>query len=607
MPRALNHLLWKRKIERGWPEFSLALTVCHAYHDEDARYQKFPTPIAWYMNSEPTFEIGLVMAGAVSAGAYTAGVLDFLLQALDTWQDARDAQLPDAPPHNVMIKALSGASAGGILAAMLGTLTNRDVQPAEPIRPPGRINNKLYECWVERLSLERLLQANDLTDKNAPLKSLLDVTLLDEIADYVVADDGRYKYRPYFDKKLHLFLSVTNLRGVPYSIYFQGDSRRGHELSLHADYMHFLLSNAPEAEQDDALRLDPYTRDTEAWRMLRQAALASSAFPGGLAPRLLRRPLRHYNQRKWQIPLAPDEWANREARCYEDQEIAPHWPPSYVRDLEQEYQFLCVDGGLMNNEPLELARRALAGNRQRNPREGRLADCSVIMIDPFPDPVPFDVDYQAEDTIFSVLTAMFSSLKYQTRFKPEELKLAMREDVYSRFLISPSRRDSEGRPREPALACAALNAFGGFLSRDFRLHDFQLGRRNCQRFLGRHFLLPEDNPLFQRWPEAPREHYLHVNRRGERFLPIVPLMPTLRREIPEPEWPRLPPEILENLRRGFKFRGDAVVNRLLRDQGLWRWLGLLVWKMGLRGRVINQLMTHVRDDLKRRGLYHPEK
>ena len=30
-----------------------------------------------------SFEIGLVMAGAVSAGAYTAGVIDFLLQSLE--------------------------------------------------------------------------------------------------------------------------------------------------------------------------------------------------------------------------------------------------------------------------------------------------------------------------------------------------------------------------------------------------------------------------------------------------------------------------------------------------------------------------------------------
>ena len=31
------------------------------------------------MSNEKEFKIGLVMAGAVSAGAYTAGVVDFLL------------------------------------------------------------------------------------------------------------------------------------------------------------------------------------------------------------------------------------------------------------------------------------------------------------------------------------------------------------------------------------------------------------------------------------------------------------------------------------------------------------------------------------------------
>ncbi len=40
-------------------------------------------------DTEPTFEIGLTMAGAVSAGAYSGGVLDFLLQALDAWEQEK--------------------------------------------------------------------------------------------------------------------------------------------------------------------------------------------------------------------------------------------------------------------------------------------------------------------------------------------------------------------------------------------------------------------------------------------------------------------------------------------------------------------------------------
>ena len=36
------------------------------------------------------FQIGLAMSGAISAGAYTAGVFDFLIQALDEWEKARN-------------------------------------------------------------------------------------------------------------------------------------------------------------------------------------------------------------------------------------------------------------------------------------------------------------------------------------------------------------------------------------------------------------------------------------------------------------------------------------------------------------------------------------
>jgi len=50
---------------------------------------------------KPKFEIGLVRAGAVSAGAYTAGVLDFLLQALDAWYRAAGDEFPDGNPHEV--------------------------------------------------------------------------------------------------------------------------------------------------------------------------------------------------------------------------------------------------------------------------------------------------------------------------------------------------------------------------------------------------------------------------------------------------------------------------------------------------------------------------
>ena len=41
---------------------------------------------------KPGFQIGIAMAGAVSAGAYTAGVFDFLMEALTSGRRPRSAE-----------------------------------------------------------------------------------------------------------------------------------------------------------------------------------------------------------------------------------------------------------------------------------------------------------------------------------------------------------------------------------------------------------------------------------------------------------------------------------------------------------------------------------
>jgi hypothetical protein len=41
------------------------------------------------MPSTRVFELGIVMAGAISAGAYSAGAMDFLMEALDAYEEAK--------------------------------------------------------------------------------------------------------------------------------------------------------------------------------------------------------------------------------------------------------------------------------------------------------------------------------------------------------------------------------------------------------------------------------------------------------------------------------------------------------------------------------------
>src|SRR5690349_22482682 len=67
-----------------------------------------------------TFEIGLVLGGTVSAGAYTAGALDFLLEALEAWYAS-------TPPHKVIVKTVAGTSGGAVCSAILGLLSSRKV------------------------------------------------------------------------------------------------------------------------------------------------------------------------------------------------------------------------------------------------------------------------------------------------------------------------------------------------------------------------------------------------------------------------------------------------------------------------------------------------
>ena len=133
----------------------------------DAPAQREPGP-------DTPFEIGLVMAGAISAGAYTAGVIDFLVEALDEWEKAKsfarehpdDPKGRECPTHQVTIKVMAGASAGGMTAGLAAGLLGMDYEPVVAQPPPGRpaapSNNNLYRSWVNTIDIDPLLGSNDL-------------------------------------------------------------------------------------------------------------------------------------------------------------------------------------------------------------------------------------------------------------------------------------------------------------------------------------------------------------------------------------------------------------------------------------------------------------
>jgi hypothetical protein len=199
---------------------------------------------------------------------------------------------------------------------------------------------------------------------------------------------------------------------------------------------------------------------------------------------------------------------------------------------DKQLSFTAVDGGTMNNQPMEFVRRTLAGPMGRNPRKGTEANRAVVLIDPFPAPQETVADdagsageraqlehQQKPVAVIDVLPRLLRAYTNQARYDANDLALAADPNVYSRFMLSPIRAAPDGTTLtgERALASGGLNAFAGFLAEPLRHHDFLLGRRNAEYFLRTYFTLPAGNPLFDErfWgdkgtPETPIGPYWSI-------------------------------------------------------------------------------------------------
>jgi hypothetical protein len=282
-------------------------------------------------------------------------------------------------------------------------------------------------------------------------------------------------------------------------------------------------------------------------------------------------------------------------------------PPDSAFGGESPYRFSAVDGGVIDNEPLELARRYLAGGPQKhNDQNGEAANKAVVLIAPFPS---FRAPPVADETLklIHLLPHLGSALIDQARFKLDELEQATNERIFSRFMVSPVRHSNK-TPAAVALpiASGAMGGFSGFLHESFRHHDYLLGRRNMQAFLRWNFALPETNLLFknvdinkQRWqvgnadkatgslgPAADRAlpSKLFAARVDEApstpGFPIIPLVDRLRTpiDIGPDDMPKPGAISLDDIRSWIKKRADIVVATLV-DVDLRKETDMLPWPL----------------------------
>lgn len=491
---------------------------------------------------QPTFHLGITMAGAVSAGAYTAGFIDYLLEALAAWKTAKDANnnatSPDAidkriPMHNVEVDAIGGASAGGMVS-MITALSFFD-KGLKPVREKSykKTGNVLYDSWVfldddmteegpdpkGKTTFEKMLRTDDLkSGTGAP--SLLNSEPIDNIAEGVFKelppDVSSKNFPDYISEDLRILLTITSLRPVDYVIKFSRlkskfmDTTPGHRISNHDIVAHFKIDYDADKDKDKFLPFDLKTQKSKDF--LIKSTKATGAFPIGLAPR-------HFDS-DFSTDYVQNSLSRRQA-FDEKMDVNFHLKGT-------DFKFTGVDGGTINNEPFDEVIRCLINKHgKHNPDEPKYG---TIMIDPFPnfEDGPDSTDDPFQKSILGVLGKLVPTILNQARNK--------RNDTYGfglfKLLAFPVKWKSAGKLAEhPPLATGGVGGFGGFLDLEFRMHDFFLGRDNARNFLRGFFFLEydKDDPsyLFKNVTEESVDAFARTVKdkltgKEKTYMPIIP-------------------------------------------------------------------------------------
>ncbi len=535
------------------------------------------------METQKTFRLGISMAGAVSAGAYTAGVMDYLLEALENWQIAKELNLSGVPKHDVVIEVIDGASAGGMTAVITAAAIQRNfphVNQQNYFTDACR-ENPLFDSWVNQTEepgkdmMSQMLSTEDITDSpklnpDHEVRSLFNSLFIEKIARRslvpTVKDPGTK--RPYFADDFELFTTITNLRGFNYDLeFFTAAGSREDRMTMHKDLVHFQLNPSGTYQNDGKIPFHFNTADGLNKELLIDAAIATGAFPVGLSPRIVIRDPKYINDNNL-LKIT-------------------HGKECIVNPLV-DYHAVCVDGGVINNEPYDLTGIILANRRKSELRKAanreaaahfQLAksastfDTTILMIDPFPnyEDKPAENYFNLQALKFTS-TQLFGAMRQQLMVKTDLLEKAYDDNDYTRFMIAPIRTNSGVTQKYP-IACGALGGFGGFFSKKFRIHDYMLGRRNCQRFIQQYLCVPvsANNPVIQygygSLNEAELQFLLTGNQKSFPLIPDIRLSqdnlslvnPLVEEEFP---YPAVGLRYLVELEKKVQMRFGVVFNNL---------------------------------------------
>lgn len=564
--------------------------------------------------TENTFEIGFVLGGTVSVGSYTAGALDLFFEAVDAWYEDNNGD----PPHKILLSHIGGSSGGAVCAALTTVASNRQFQHVRCANGPcsTRPANPFWDLWVEQFDFKDFVSGEDLLDYPPPddgdmppfgkkqnIFSLLNSNAIDKARDKIVDysnNDIVCFQRKWINNVLNTVITVGNLRGIPFranngSI---AGTFGGAVYTEHDDYCWFSYLKTDDANvqiRPDSFRLcqgrGPFLKigqPSVGFEVLADWAVASSALPVGLRARRLSRPAEHYMYRPF-VHLSGvsnnNPCGNITATLYCSW-LEPYW--AVVEDTggnpldvtKIPYSFVGVDGGTFNNDPVKLVHQGLAGIVGRNPTGSDKARRALFMIDPLATtPQPNRMN---GESMLSIAGQIMGAYTQESRYLTADLDLFADSNVFSRFQLVPSR--STGTMQSVGGDVLAGSDFFSVLdwcSKDFRVHDYLLGRHNMLNYLKNEFVLQASNKIFDKWYcggsqsiKSAYQKFAPPNgvkgaSRCTYDIPIIPIAPA-RRDFEagrQPEWPvdKLDPR---QVRDQLKQRLTQIAERLVKDNNL---------------------------------------
>jgi predicted acylesterase/phospholipase RssA len=355
----LHHVPLRRRTSLFSPRALRVLAACATFAIR-AWFRRDATHSTKGIAHMPTKHLAITIAGAVSLGSYEAGATYEILDAIRQHND--DPETVKGGDF-INIDVLTGASAGGMTAAILAQkllfAKNEFVDASGKSSP---YNNPLYNTWVLGIGIDALLNT---VDKPVPqgdpaTLSLLSSNLIEAIARKTLAqpdDTGNIPLNGGAHNAIdpargvRLGLALTNINGNNYSVGLFGGGK-------------FLYTNF----SDQMLRFFSI-KDTaiDPWREISQAAVACGAFPFAFRSKDLQR-----------------------ARVdYEPAPTLEPWPGG-----AQSYTFTYTDGGVLQNQPLGMAKNLVDCNDNHLGNDNRF----YLFVSPSPMEGKQDLNLHADTT-----------------------------------------------------------------------------------------------------------------------------------------------------------------------------------------------------------------